>query len=297
MPFSHWSHVGLGTGRLASVGRGTTPEQVNQLLSSMQDLGVTVIDTADSYSSGQCERRLGQAMRGRRESFVVVTKAGYRYGDLPWPFQPLNPFIKKAHQKLSGGQCHAPPYLTDSLNRSLQRLQIEQVDCFLLHDPPLAALLDPAVLTSLRALQQAGKTRHLGVSSGEPQVLTAALDAGCFTVIQSPANPRTVAELAPLWHRATAKGIHLMANHVFFSGNVTPAALPLNLSLHQCLMRYISSYFRHGTILVGTRNAAHLQEAAQWAASPLTAQECLEVEEKLTGASVLRSRLRRSVLQ
>lgn len=113
-PFSNWSRVGLGTGTLASVGRGTTVSHVHDLLSSMASIGASVIDTADSYTSGRCETLIGQALEGRRDQFRGVTKAGYRYGVLPAPFQPLNPFIKKLHQKLSSGQSHAPAYLTHS---------------------------------------------------------------------------------------------------------------------------------------------------------------------------------------
>jgi aryl-alcohol dehydrogenase-like predicted oxidoreductase len=252
--FSKWSRLGLGTGTLASVGRGTTPAHVHNLLSSMRDLGVTVIDTADSYTSGRCENLLGQALQGRRDDFVVVTKAGYRYGDLPWPLYPLNPFIKKAHQKLSGGQRHSPAYLTRSLTRSLQRLKLDHVDAFLLHDPSLQVVTDPAVQACLVALKQAGKTLNLGVSSEDSQVLAAAIQAGVFSVIQSPANPTTLARLTPIWEQASCQGIHRIANHVFFSGHATSQHLPTEMSKHECLMRFISARFHGGTILVGTRN-------------------------------------------
>jgi aryl-alcohol dehydrogenase-like predicted oxidoreductase len=277
--FSHWSRVGLGTGTLASLGRGTTQEQVNRLLSSMREMGVSVIDTADSYTSGRCETLLGEALMGRRDQFVVVTKAGYRYGDLPWPLQALNPFIKKAHQKLSGGQCHAPNYLTRSLERSLQRLQLDHVDAFLLHDPSLQVVTDPAVQASLSALKKAGKTLHLGVSSEKPDVLAAAIQASCFSVIQSPANPTTVRSLSEIWQQASRQGIHRMANHVFFSGNAKPADPSCTLLRHESLMRYVSARFGIGTILVGTRNPMHLQESVEWANSPLSMEECLSVEQ------------------
>jgi aryl-alcohol dehydrogenase-like predicted oxidoreductase len=277
--FSHWSRVGLGTGTLASLGRGTTQEQVNRLLSSMREMGVSVIDTADSYTSGRCETMLGEALMGRRDQFVVVTKAGYRYGDLPWPLQSLNPFIKKAHQKLSSGQCHAPNYLTRSLERSLQRLNLDHVDAFLLHDPSLQVVTDPAVQASLSALKKAGKTLHLGVSSEKPDVLASAIQASCFSVIQSPANPTTVRSLSEIWQQASRQGIHRMANHVFFSGNAKPADPSCTLLRHESLMRYVSARFGIGTILVGTRNPMHLQESVEWANSPLSTEECLSVEQ------------------
>ena len=263
--FQKWSRIGLGTGRLASVGRGTTSQQVHNLLSSMIDCGITVIDTADSYTSGSCERMLGAALQGRRESFVVVTKAGYRYGDLPWPFLALNPLIKKAHQKLSTGKCHAADYLIHSLNRSLQRLKLDHVDAFLLHDPPLAAVECQAVQASLQALQKTGKTIHLGVSSDDPHVLTAAINAGCFSVIQTPANPSAMNRLSPIWNLAEQNGIHLMANHVFFSGNTSGYQPTPGESLHESLLKHACRAMEQGTILVGTRNPMHLRECVEWA--------------------------------
>lgn len=276
--FSRWSRVGLGTGTLASLGRRTTQEQVNRLLTSTRELGVSVIDTADSYTSGRCETMLGEALIGRRDQFVVVTKAGYRYGDLPWPLQSLNPFIKKAHQKLSGGQCHAPNYLTRSLERSLQRLKLDHVDAFLLHDPSLQVVIDPGVQASLSALKKAGKTLHLGVSSEKPDVLAAAIQAGCFSVIQSPANPTTVRSLSDIWQQASRQGVHRMANHVFYSGQSSTLPLSKEMSYHECLMRYIAERFRNGTILVGTRNVKHLEESSRWATNPLDSERCSNLE-------------------
>ena len=262
--FQKWSRLGLGTGRLASIGRGTTSRQVHDLLSLMIDSDITVIDTADSYTSGSCERMIGTAVQGRRESFVVVTKAGYRYGDLPWPLLALNPLIKKAHQKLSTGKCHAADYLVDSLNRSLQRLKLDHVDAFLLHDPPLAAVECQAVQASLRELQKNGKTIHLGVSSDDPYVLKAAINAGCFSVIQTPANPSIMNKLSPIWHLATQNGIHLMANHVFFSGNTSKYHPAPGSGLHESLLKHACRAIEQGTILVGTKNPMHLRECAEW---------------------------------
>lgn len=263
--FSYWSKIGLGTGRLASIGRGTTAADVHRIVSWMCECGATVIDTADSYTSGRSEELLGQALRGRRNSFVLVTKSGYRYGDLPSPFRQLNPFVKKIHQKLNRASCHDASYLVHHLNRSLQRLQTDHVDCFLLHDPPLDAVIDPAVQDNLQAARKAGKALHIGVSSGEASVLEAAIDAKCYTVIQSPGNPVTVPLLAPIWSKAGREQIHTMANHVFFSGTNKSLPLPEGMSAHEYLMRYISGHFANGTILVGTKNEQHFKEAISWA--------------------------------
>ena len=175
--FSRWSRLGLGTGRLASVGRGTTLTDVRLLLGAMMDTGVTIIDTADSYTSGRCEQLIGRAIRGRRDDFVIVTKAGYRYGDLPPPFRTINPLIKKLWQLAGRSQCHRASYLAQCLERSLRRLGTDHVDAYLLHDPPFAAVTDPQVHEAFDRLRGQGKFLHAGISSDRPEVITAAINA------------------------------------------------------------------------------------------------------------------------
>src|ERR1041385_2462785 len=54
--------------------------ETSRLLDIAADAGLSVIDTADLYSFGQCEEILGQVLSGRRDRFVLVTKAFMRVG-------------------------------------------------------------------------------------------------------------------------------------------------------------------------------------------------------------------------
>ncbi len=90
-----WGKCGLGTGTLASLGRALPLVGVRRLLDTMEEHGMPTIDTADSYGSGDCECLLAKAMAGRRGRFNIVTKAGYRHGNLGGPLRLLNQFIKK----------------------------------------------------------------------------------------------------------------------------------------------------------------------------------------------------------
>lgn len=262
--FSKWSQLGLGTGRLTSVGRGTTQEEVCRILSWMSTYGATVIDTADSYTSGRSEEMIGNALKVKRDQFVVVTKSGYRYGDLPAPMRRLNPFIKKFYQLSGSASCHTPSYLLRNLHRSLERLKTEYVDCFLLHDPTLEIVLSEEVQQHLLAAKEAGKVLHLGVSSGDKAVLEAAIEAEPYTVIQSPGNLSAVTSLKTVWQRAALSGMHIMANHVFYSGDIPEFAIPTHIRKHEYLMRSISQHFINGTILVGTKNENHFKECLNW---------------------------------
>ena len=63
-----------GRDRFAKMGTLGVDETV-RILDLLRDTGVTTLDTADIYSFGGAEEILGQALKGRREDFVLVTKA------------------------------------------------------------------------------------------------------------------------------------------------------------------------------------------------------------------------------
>ena len=89
------SVLGLGTGRLASLGAGGSLSHAARLLDAAADLGISFIDTADTYGSTQAERWLGELMH-KRVRFVVAAKCGLATVDLPRPLRPLNQPAKKS---------------------------------------------------------------------------------------------------------------------------------------------------------------------------------------------------------
>ncbi len=277
-----WSKLGLGTGTLASLGRAATLSTVNLLLDGMAECGANVIDTADSYGSGDCEILLGKALGGRRSSFHLVTKAGYRLSNFKGPLRPLNQFIKKAIHRLGNGQDFRPAYLAKSLDDSLQRLRTEQVDAFLLHDASLEAVTNPEIQDLCRRLKQSGKTARLGLSSDKPQIIRAAISAGVFDVIQTPANLIAAMDLQVVWGECEARGIRLIGNHVF-----SPATLALPGITRERVMQACAAWLpASATILCGTRNPSHLAETCQWADNPMStedarayAAECLKLSQ------------------
>lgn len=264
-----WSRLGLGTGTLASLGRAASTPEVDRLMAAMLELGLTVIDTADTYGSGDCERLLGKVLRGRRESFTLVTKAGYRHANLPGPLRPLNQFAKKGLQSLGLRQLFTPAYLSKCLDNSLERLGTERVDAFLLHDPPLGAVTNEDVMRLFDSLKRSGKTRTTGVSSGDPAVLNAAISSGVFEVIQTPASLKIAMEIRPLWRECEARHIQLIGSHVF-----DPSCLGIPGMTHEMLMRGSSALLpKSAAILSGTRNPSHLSQCKKWALDPLPEAE------------------------
>ncbi|MFN2236135.1 MAG: aldo/keto reductase [Anaerolineales bacterium] len=86
------SPLGLGTARLPGLGwRENEVTQVSiqdkkeavRLIQAAVDQGIRLFDTAESYGQGCSERILGEALKGRREGVVVVSK----FGEDPIPEQ------------------------------------------------------------------------------------------------------------------------------------------------------------------------------------------------------------------
>jgi len=270
------SRLGLGTGTLGTLGVSATARQVSCLLDVMLADCISVIDTADTYGSGHAERLLGTALRGRRERFFLMTKAGYRYGDLPWPLRILNPFVKKALHRIGRRQRFEPKYLERCLKRSLRRLETGWVDVFFLHDPTLTDLARQGLVEMLENLREHGLVGELGVSSGKPEVIRMALSSGWAKYIQCPANLVDAHRLHDVLKSCKEQGAIVVANHVLGRGNFGIPELT-----HEVQMKAASALLpASAIILCGTKNPQHLIQSHQWAKAPLAADEALQLLEQ-----------------
>jgi aryl-alcohol dehydrogenase-like predicted oxidoreductase len=123
--------------------------QVGAVVDAALEHGVAFFDTADVYGLGASEELLGQAIRGRRDEVIVATKFGM---DL----QGLNGD--------DGGRRGSAEYVRTSVDASLRRLGIEQIDLYQFHTPdrktPIAETLG-----ALDELVKAGKVRAIGCSN------------------------------------------------------------------------------------------------------------------------------------
>lgn len=274
-----FSRLGLGTGTLASWKGGLSFHEAQHLLDKARDHGVNVIDTADSYASGECERLLGRILRKSRDSFSVMTKAGYSTADLPGPLHLLNPFAKKVMHKLGSRQNFDPRYLENALKKSLRRLRLDEVDVFLLHDPPASALADGRIFETLDRMRRAGHAAKVGISSGEEEALQMAITWPGCGLIQTPLLPPGV--LAGPLRNAEAARIPIVLNHVslggrlprldttddaelsFFRERIAKHCQSGNQGPQSALLAASIEATGAACVLTGTRNAGHLVENAR----------------------------------
>lgn len=141
--------LGFGAMRLTGPGIWGEPDDRDECIRVLRravELGVDLIDTADSYGPAVSEELIAEALHPYPEGLVIATKAGLtRQGPDRW---------------LPVGR---PEYLRQELEMSLRRLRLERIDLFQLHRiDPLVPLEDQ--VGELAALQREGKILHIGLS-------------------------------------------------------------------------------------------------------------------------------------
>lgn len=108
--------------------------------------GVNLIDTSANYTDGGSERLIGQVLGKlaaageiERDQVVVVSKAGYLQGENYQLSQARKAAGRPFAELVLAGQglehCIHPEFLEDQITRSLARLNLQTLDCCLLHNP------------------------------------------------------------------------------------------------------------------------------------------------------------------
>ncbi len=145
-------------------------ENVLRLVRELGERGINCIDTAEQYGDGESERRVGEAIKGQRERWIVSTKFGYRVA-------PNGTRIDDS----------SPGTIMSSLEGSLRRLRTDYVDIFLFHCAPQLSDLDASRAVLEQAKKQ-GKVRFTGISTGNVELTKALLKHDMLDVVQFPTN-------------------------------------------------------------------------------------------------------------
>ncbi len=192
--------------KISEVGFGGIPiirlsrRDAVQVLRRAFDRGITFYDTANVYLDS--EDKMGRALEGWRHQVVLATKS-----------------MKRDR-----------PGLEADLAQSLRLLRTDYLDLFQLHqvsqETDYQAITGPGgALEGARRAQEAGKIRHLGVTSHNLEMAGRLVQSGLFSVIQFPFNfiePAAATELHPL---ARERRLGLLAMKPFCGGLVDNARL------------------------------------------------------------------------
>jgi len=141
----------LGFGAMQITGPGVWGEPADHaeaiaVLRRAVELGIDLIDTADSYGPEVSERLIAEALHPYPAGLVIATKAGFqRPGPGNW---------------VADGR---PEHLRSACEGSLRRLRLERIDLYQLHRIDSKVALEDQI-GALLDLQSEGKIRHIGLS-------------------------------------------------------------------------------------------------------------------------------------
>ncbi len=144
------NRLGYGAMRITGPGIWGPPADKASALATLRrtiELGVNLIDTADSYGPGTSEELIAEALYPYPAGLVIATKGGW---ERPGP----NQWTHNA----------SPKHLTEALEGSLKRLRLDRIDIHQLHAPDNAVSFEASV-EALAKLREQGKIRHVALSN------------------------------------------------------------------------------------------------------------------------------------
>ena len=142
--------LGFGAMRLTGPGIWGPPADKQEAIAVLHralELGVNLIDTADSYGPWVSESLIAEALYPYAKDLVIATKGGLlRTGPNRWP---------------ADGR---PEHLREALEGSLQRLRLDHIDLYQFHRPDPKVPFEDSV-GALAKIREEGKIRHVGLSN------------------------------------------------------------------------------------------------------------------------------------
>ena len=158
-------------------GRDLSEKEAGQILGTVLDSGIDLIDTAVDYEAS--EERIGRNLGHRRDEYLLASKCGCLVG---WERPADYP------GGIPGGGPHdfSRSNIVAGVEQSLRRLRTDHLDILQVHaSPDEATLRAHAVVETLQDLQTQGKVRYIGMSGTLP-ALTEHIAMGVFDVMQIP---------------------------------------------------------------------------------------------------------------
>jgi len=218
------SALGFGCGDVGGLIVRGTPAERERAVARAVEAGINYFDTASSYGSGESERNLGQTLKAVGVRPYVGTKF-----------------------RLDPAETDLAAAMARSLEASLQRLGMDSVDLFQLHNLIVAPDGAPApgrglparrvldeVVPALAALRRQGKIRFAGITAlGDTGAVHTVLDAGVIDTAQvclNLLNPSAAVAVPPgfpaqdfgrLLDRARNRGVGVINIRVLAAGAVS----------------------------------------------------------------------------
>lgn len=258
------SRHGFGAAR---IGAGVSLDQIESLLDSLLDLGITFIDTADCYA--RSEELIGRYLDNRSGEFVIATKCGcITDGD--------------------EGEAYSRAVIERSIDRSLKRMGLKCLDLVFLHTCSAEILRAGEAADALLRARDAGKVRYIGYS-GDDEDAMQAISLGIFDALQVTFNILNQNALDEVLPAAKGAGMGVVAKRPIANARLLPENSP---HYHagpywdpvrslltaegawddplECSLRFTLSHPVITSAIIGTTDPVHARENAKRAqAEPL----------------------------
>ena len=216
------SGLGYGAANVGNLYRELSDEDAWAVLEAAWESGIRYFDTAPHYGLGLSERRLGAFLATKpRADYVVSTKVGRLLRPSPETADRLddaNQFAVPASLRrvwdFSAGGIRA------SLEESLERLGLSEVDVLYLHDPDehdLAADLSTGV-PALAALRDEGLVTAVGIGSKSTEALVAAVRTGALDLVMVAGRYTLLEQADEVVAACREAGAGIVAAAIFNSG-------------------------------------------------------------------------------
>ncbi|MBT3350052.1 MAG: aldo/keto reductase [Nitrospinaceae bacterium] len=177
--------IGFGAMTIGGAFGPVDNDESNRALHAAIDGGMNFIDTSDAYGAGLSENVIGKFLKERsdRHDIIIFTKGG--------------------NNMTTGDRDFTPEYISNALENSLKRLEVEAVDLYLLHNPKLDNMQAEDSYAVLEKAKDDGKLKNWGVSVNTDEECDYAVSQSRPSVMQMEYN---ILSQSPADSFARAKG-------------------------------------------------------------------------------------------
>lgn len=191
-----------------------TEKEAIHLLHASLEAGINFFDTARMY--GNSEIIMGKAFAEKRKDVILSTKCRH--------------FRNKDGSLLADKDLEK--HIEDSLRESLDALQTDYVDVFMLHQADEEILNNEVIAATFRQIKDRGISRAIGASTYHPEETRKAILSGMWDVVQLPFNLMDQRQQT-LFGVAEEKGTGIVVRSVLLKGLLSDRGKALHPALKE----------------------------------------------------------------